>query len=188
MHEFWRKEYIMLKIKIPFLLLLIITMLAFANLISADKPTGPFKVKLEISKLPMLNEEVALICTVTSTENVDSVEVSFWFSDTTMVKVVKGNRKQYTKFKKDETKEFRLVVSFPKEGAFGIVAGATRFFRGFGAEGNKARLYIKTYENKKAVLLESLPWKLPDNVRFPGRPGLRDSIAAWACSLKVKEK
>ena len=178
----------MLRIKILSLFILGLIVLVLSSFTSADKPTGPFKVKLEISKLPMLNEEVALICTVTSTEDVDSVEVSFWFSDTAMIKVVKGDRKQYTKFKTDEAKEFRLIVSFPKEGAFGIVAGATRFYRGFGAEGNKARLYVKTYKNKKAVLLESLPWKLPDNVRFPGRPGLRDSIAAWACSLKIKEK
>jgi len=178
----------MLKTKILVLLILGGVVLLLTGLTPADKPTGPFKVKLEISKLPMLNEEVALICTVMSSQNVDSAVAGFWFSDSTMVKVIKGNRIQYCKFKKDETKEFKLVVCFPKEGAFGIVAGATRFFRRFGAEGNDTHIDIKTYKDRSAVLLESLPWKLPDNVRFPGRPGLRDSIAAWACSLKIKEK
>lgn len=178
----------MLKTKTLSLLLLGTALLAFASHASADKPTGLFKVKLEISKLPMLNEEVALICTVTSTQNVDSAVVSFWFSDTTMVKVIKGNRSQYCKFKKDGIKEFKLMVSFQKEGALEIAVNASRFFWKFGAEGNLAELFLKTYEDKKAVLLESLPWKLPDKVIFPGRPGLRDSIAARACSLKIKEK
>ena len=162
--------------------------LVLSTFTSADKPTGPFKVKLEISKLPMLNEEVALICTVTSAENVDSAVVDFWFSDTTMVKVVKGNRKQYTNFKKDETKEFILVISFSKEEACEIDAVAHRFFRNLGGETNDRSLFVKTYKDKKAVLLESLPWKLPDKALRQVRPGLRDSIAAKACSLKIKEK
>ena len=178
----------MLKIKILSLLIVGGVVLLLTGLTPADKPTGPFKVKLEISKLPMLNEEVALICTVTSTENVDSAVVGFWFSDTTMVKVIEGNKSQYCKFKKDETKEIKLTISFQKEGAFEIAAVVQRFFREGGGDRNASELFIKTYKDKKAVLLESLPWKLPDKVIFPGRPGLRDSIAAKACSLKIKEK
>jgi hypothetical protein len=178
----------MMKMRILSLFILGLIVLVLSSFTSADKPTGPFKVKLEISRLPMLNEEVALICTVTSTENVDSAVVGFWFSDTTMVKVIEGNKSQYCKFKKDETKEIKLTISFQKEGAFEIAAAATRFFRKFGGESNFAALDIKTYKDKKAVLLKSLPWKLPDRAVFPGRPGLRDSIAARACSLKIKEK
>ena len=110
-----------MKMRILCLFILGLIVLVLSTFTSADKPTGPFKVKLEISKLPMLNEEVALICTVTSAENVDSAVVDFWFSDTTMVKVVKGNRKQYTNFKKDETKEFILVISFSTDAFFSVL-------------------------------------------------------------------
>ncbi len=188
MYNLQRKDYVMLKTKILFLLFLSLIVLVCSDLALADKPTGPFKVKLEISKLPMLNEEVALICTVTSTDNVDSTLVRIFSLDSTMMKIIGGQSSQYCKFKKDETKVFKLTVSFPKEGAFEIAAIVQWIFPEGSGFRNTSELFIKTYKDKKAVLLESLPWKIPDKALRRFSPGLRDSIAARACSLKIKDK
>ena len=182
---------------------LIIKQLTSVGMASADKPTGPFTVKLEISHLPQLNEEVALICSVTSVIEVDSGLVSFWvrdasfrdtslpdtsFRDTSIVKLVECREKHYCKFKKGETKEFEWTVSFTTEAIFVLTACADQFFPTVGAQGNSAHLNVKTYKDKKAVLLERIPWKLPDKALRHLRPGLRDSISAWAESLRIKQR
>lgn len=145
-------------------------------------------MKLEISHLPRLNEEVALVCSVTSQLDLDSVEVSFWWSDTTMVKVIKGLKKHYCKFKKDETKVFELTVAFPAEGVFFVIGYAKALFRTPGIMSNVAGLYIKTYKDKTAVLLERMPYKLPDSALRHRPKAVRDSMAARACSLIIKRR
>jgi hypothetical protein len=166
-----------------------VVLLAFTGAGSTDKPTGPFGVKLEISHLPQLNEEAALICSVTSVIEVDSGLVGFWATDTSVVKLVKGQKEHYCKFKKGETKEFKWTISFTNEAILELGACAHQFFPTSGAQGNCANMYVKTYKDKKAVLLERMPWTLPDkafyDLRFPGR---RDSVAASSGSLRVKQR
>jgi hypothetical protein len=194
----------MLKAKVLSLFFAGAVLLVFAGVDSADKPTGPFGVKLEISHLPQLNEEVALICSVTSVIEVDSGLVSFWIRDvsfrdpslpdtfcrdTSIVKLLECREKHYCKFKRGETKEFKWKFSFTTEGIFVLIACADQFFPTSGAQGNFAHLTVKTYKDKKAVLLERIPWTLPDkafyDLRFPGR---RDSVAARAGSLRIKQR
>lgn len=165
-----------------------LTLLVLPCISSSTEPVGPFDVKLEISHLPRLNEEVALVCSVTSQLDLDSVEVFFWWSDTAMVKVIKGQKKHYCKFKKDETKVFELTVTFPAEGVFGVLGYAKALFRGPGIMSNVACLYIKTYKDKTAVLLERMPYKLPDSA-FRCKPqAVRDSMAARAGRVIIKRR
>jgi hypothetical protein len=166
-------------------------LLAFSSFTNSTEPVGPFDVKLEISHLPRLNEEVALICSVTSPRDLDSVEVGFRWSDTTIVKLIRGQKKYYCKFKKDETKVFELTVTFPAEGVFWVMGYAKAYFGKSGVSGilsNVAPLCIKTYKDGTAVLLERMPWRLPDYAlpRLP--PAVRDSIKASACSLRVRQR
>ena len=181
------KEVAILKPKVVAWLLIGVVLLVLSSLSHSGHFRGPFTVKLELSHMPQLNEEVALICSVASTEDVDSARVAFWIPETLNVKVVKGERTRYCSFRKNEIKEFKLLVSFPDEGIFLWVASA-RLLPG-GAIGNSTRLIVKTYKDKKAVLLESIPWRLPKNVWIdPGRPGLRDSIEAVIGSLRVIQR
>jgi hypothetical protein len=181
----------MLKLGIFTLLFIGAVLLTFSSSTHSTEPVGPFDVKLEISHLPRLNEEVALICSVTSPRDLDSVEVGFRWSDTTMVRLIEGQKKHFCKFKKDETKVFELTVTFPAEGVFWVMGYAKAYFGESGASGilsNVAPLCIKTYKDKTAWLLERMPWKLPDYAlpRLP--PAVRDSIKASACSLRVKQR
>ncbi len=183
------RGFSLLRPKLPLSVLLGMVFFILAYAASADELTGPFKVKLEISHLPRLNEEVALICSVTSPyQDVDSAKVGFGWSDTAMVKVIKGQKKHYCKFKKDETKVFELTVTFPAEGIFCVVASANAFYGTSGTAGNRAGLNIKTYKDTTAVLLERMPWKLPDRAFRWLPPAVRDSIAAAACSLRIKRR
>lgn len=182
------KEAATLKAGVFTLLFIGAVLLTFSKFTSADEPVGPFDVKLEISHLPRLNEEVALICSVTSPRDLDSVGVFFWWSDTGMVRSIKGEKKHYCKFKKDETKVFELTVTFPAEGIFYVIGYAKAYFGKSGILSNNAPLYIKTSKDKTAVLLERMPWKLPDKALRKLPPAVRDSIAASACSLRIKRR
>ena len=178
----------MLKAGVFPLLFIGAVLLALSSFTSSTEPVGPFDVKLEISHLPRLNEEVALICSVTSPRDLDSVEVAFWWSDTAMVKVIKGQKKHYCRFKKDETKVFELTVTFPAEGVFFVIGYAKAFFGTSGIMSNQAYFYIKTYKDKTAVLLESMPWKPSEKSLRLLPPTLRDSITTRACSLRIKRR
>jgi hypothetical protein len=113
----------------------------------------------------------------------------FSFSDTSMVKVIDGEEEVYRRFKKGKTEEFRLTISFLTEGIVTVYAVAHQFFDPICGQGNNVRMYVKTYKDKPAVLLERLPWKIPDTFFFdPRRPGMRDSLKARAESLIIKRR
>jgi hypothetical protein len=174
------------------LLLSLVSSFAFLVLpctASSTEPVGPFDVKLEIFHLPRLNEEVALICSVTSPHgDVDSAVAGFHWSDTAMVKVTKGQMKHYCKFKKGETKVFELTVTFPAEGVFFVVGYAVALYGRSTAAGNRAGLNIKTYKDKTAVLLERMPYELPDNAFRCNPQAVRDSMAARAGRVIIKRR
>jgi hypothetical protein len=152
----------MLKPKIITLLCIGVVLLAFSSLSHSGHFRGPFTVKLELSQMPRLNEEVALICSVTSNRDVDSAKITFWAPETLNVKVIKGEKIHYCGFRKNQTRVFKLIVSFPDEGIF--VWTASAYLHPRSLIGNYTQLIIKTYKDGKAVLLETMPWKLPDNV------------------------
>lgn len=130
-----------------------LVLLALASFASATSPLqGPFKVTLRLSHMPQLNEEVALVCSVTSESDVDRAFVAFGIEDTASVKIMGGQREWHGKFKKNETREFRLIVSFQNEGTFRVYAGAQHIFRS-GRTGNVKAVFLKTYKDKPAELL-----------------------------------
>ena len=164
-------------------------LLAFSSVSPTTKPTGPFDLKLELSHMPQLNEEVALVCSVTSRTDVDSGMFQFAFTDTSMVKVIDGEEIVYRRFEKGKTEEFRLTISFLTEGIVSLYACADQFFDPICGQGNNVHLDVKTYKDKAAVLLERRPWKIPDTLPFdPRRPDLRDSLKARAESLIIKQR
>lgn len=134
---------------------------ALAYLAMAGQPLrGPFKVTLQLSHMPQLNEEVALVCSVTSESDVDSALVSFSIEDTVNVKIISGQKKWHGKFKKNETKEFMLIVSFQDEGTFQIWAGA-QVIAPILTMPDLEGLTARTYKNKPAELLVRKPSPMP---------------------------
>jgi hypothetical protein len=134
---------------------------AVAYFAMAGQPfRGPFKVTLQLSHMPQLDEEVALVCSVTSESDVNSALVAFSIEDTVNVKIISGQKKWHGKFKKNETKEFRLTVSFQDEGTFQIWAGAQMIAPILGMPDLKG-LTVRTYKNKPAELLVRKPSPKP---------------------------
>ncbi len=155
-----------------------VVMAVFACVAMASQVAGPFDVRIHLSHLPNIGEEVAVICSVTSGRDTDSTAMLFWCPDTANAKMIEGQAIQYNcKFKKGETKEFIYTMVFQDEGFFLLIASFYHFFPG-GIDCNHGLLRLQTHRDGKAQIVDHIPVRSQDH-------GLR---GARLDSLKSKGK